>query len=363
MIAYLFPGQGVQFIGMGKELFDKYGEYVEQADEILGYSIKDLCLNDKDNVLGLTQYTQPALYFVNSLYYIQELESGVLPDYLAGHSLGEYNALFAGGVFSFADGLKLVKKRGELMGSVNGGKMMAVKDLPVDKIREVLLESKLDRIDIANLNVPSQTIISGIAADIDKSEAYLKKAGGVTIPLKVSGAFHSRYMKSVALEFAEYIKGFELNNMKIPVVSNYTARVHKSDEIVDNLVAQIYSPVQWVESIRYIWGKGIEDFKQIGVGRVAINMANKIKKETTPLVVEEEITSEQEIIEEVNESIKSTESMETPETSATYEGKLGNPEFMKKYKLSIPCIAGPMHKGISGYDFVRDWLIKQCWVL
>lgn len=351
MIAYLFPGQGSQFVGMGKDLFNKYKEYAEEADEILGYPIKDLCLNDKDKVIGLTQYTQPALYFVDSLYYLQELENGIVPDYVAGHSLGEYNALFAGGVFSLADGLKLVKKRGELMGKVNGGKMLAVKNLPPEKIREVLDESKLNRIDIANFNIPSQTIISGTAEDIVNSESYLKKAGGITIPLNVSGAFHSRYMKSVASEFAEYIKGFELHEMKIPVMSNYTARVHKQDEIADNLIKQIYSPVQWVESVRYMWSKGVEEFKQIGIGYVVINMANKIMKETTPLIVEEEKSP---VHEPDNNITESQGNYNTIGELKEYEGKLGNREFMKKYKLSLPYIVGPMHKGISGCDFVKS---------
>lgn len=350
MIAYLFPGQGAQFVGMGKDLFDKYKEYTEAADDVLGYSIKELCLNDKDKVLGLTQYTQPALYFVDSLYYLQELENGIVPEYVAGHSLGEYNALFASGVFDLIDGLKLVKKRGELMGKVSGGKMLAVKDLPSEEIRKVLDEAGLNGIDIANLNTPSQIIISGLADDIVRSEPYLKKAGGITIPLNVSGAFHSRYMEPVASEFADFIKDFKLNEMKIPVVSNYTARVHSQEEIKDNLVKQIYSPVKWVESVRYMWGKGVEEFKQIGVGRVVINMANKIMKESEPLIVDEKVTSIQNINNDITEN---SEIKDIDVNFEEYEGKLGDREFMKKYNINLPYIVGPMHKGVSGYEFVK----------
>ena len=127
MLAYVFPGQGSQVVGMGKDLFDEFKEYVDAADEILGYSIKELCLEDPNGVLGLTQYTQPALYVVNALTYLKEVKTtGVKPDFVAGHSLGEYDALFAAGVFDFATGLKLVQKRGELMSQAKGGGMAAV---------------------------------------------------------------------------------------------------------------------------------------------------------------------------------------------------------------------------------------------
>lgn len=352
MIAYLFPGQGSQRVGMGKELFETYKGYVEEADEILGYSIKDLCLADKEKKLGLTQYTQPALYIINALTYLKEQESGVKPDFLAGHSLGEYNALLAGGVFRFADGLKLVMKRGELMGKANGGKMMAIKGFTKDEIAQHLQRSGLNGVDIANLNIPSQTIISGIAEDIEKAQHVFKEAGAHAVLLNVSGAFHSRYMKPAAIEFEEYIKNFTFNEMKIPVVSNYTGRIHNNEEIKDNMVKQIYNSVQWVDSIRYLWGKGVEEFKQVGPGRVAITLATKIMEESTPLVIEDENVLVEKDQNET-ERKKEIEIEHKLEKDSSYSGKLGNIHFMERYKTKYPYVAGPMHKGISGYDFIK----------
>ena len=162
MLAYLFPGQGSQKKGMGLSLFEHYPELVKEADAILGYSIEDLCLNDPDDLLKQTQYTQPALYVVNALSYLERIkEDGKEPDYVAGHSLGEYDALFAAGVFDFATGLKLAKRRGELMAEARNGGMAAVIGMKENEIRKVIEENELQQIDIANLNSPNQIVISG----------------------------------------------------------------------------------------------------------------------------------------------------------------------------------------------------------
>ena len=192
MKAYIFPGQGSQFKGMGGALFDGFPEITAKANQVLGYDIKRLCLEDPLKQLGLTQYTQPALYVVNALYYIKKTkESGVKPDYVAGHSLGEYNALFAAGAFDFETGLKLVQKRGELMSLESGGGMAAILGLSEDKIAHVLNENNISRVQIANYNTPSQVVISGAKKDIDRLSALFEKENAMYIPLNVSGAFHS----------------------------------------------------------------------------------------------------------------------------------------------------------------------------
>ena len=192
---YVFPGQGSQSPGMGGELFDQFPELVKQTDEVLGCSIKDLCLNDPDKRLGQTDYTQPALYIVNALTYLSKTENSDLrPDFVAGHSLGEYNALFAAGVFDFITGLKLVQRRGQIMVKVTGGGMAAVIGMQPDKIKQVLKDASFESIDIANLNSPKQTVISGRKEDIDAVKTVFEDAGvRLFIPLKVSGAFHSLY--------------------------------------------------------------------------------------------------------------------------------------------------------------------------
>jgi trans-AT polyketide synthase/acyltransferase/oxidoreductase domain-containing protein len=178
MLAYVFPGQGSQQKGMGGELFDEFKELTSKADEILGYSIKELCLEDPQGNLGQTQYTQPALYVVNALTYYKKIkDTGIKPDYVAGHSLAEYNALLAAEVFDFETGLKIVKKRGELMSKASGGGMAAVIGMSEEKIREVLKENGLESIDMANYNTPSQIAISGPKDDIIRAQPFFEAAG------------------------------------------------------------------------------------------------------------------------------------------------------------------------------------------
>jgi len=275
---YVFPGQGSQSVGMGGELFDQFSEMVNQADEVLGYSIKDLCLNDPEKKLGLTDYTQPALYIVNALTYLSKTEEASLrPDFVAGHSLGEYNALFAAGVFDFITGLKLVQKRGQIMVKVTGGGMAAVIGMQPDKIKQVLKDASFESIDIANLNSPKQTVISGRKEDIDAVKTVFEDAGvRLFIPLKVSGAFHSRYMQDAQNEFAGFLKSFEFQPVQIPVIANYTAASYQDGETINNMTQQISSPVRWVESIQYLKQQPEAEFEEIGPGNVLTKLIKQI---------------------------------------------------------------------------------------
>jgi len=275
---YVFPGQGSQSPGMGGELFDQFPELVKQADEVLGCSIKDLCLNDPDKRLGQTDYTQPALYIVNALTYLSKTENSELrPDFVAGHSLGEYNALFAAGVFDFITGLKLVQRRGQIMVKVTGGGMAAVIGMQPDKIKQVLKDASFESIDIANLNSPKQTVISGRKEDIDAVKTVFEDAGvRLFIPLKVSGAFHSRYMQEAQNEFADFLKSFEFQPVQIPVIANYTAAPYQDIETVNNMVQQISSPVRWVESIQYLKQQPEPEFEEVGPGNVLTKLIKQI---------------------------------------------------------------------------------------
>ena len=168
--------------------------------------MRALCLEDADNRLRQTQFTQPSLYVVNALHYYKAAAQGTRPDYLAGHSLGEYNALLAAGVFDFLTGLRLVQKRGELMSQARNGGMGAVIGLSASAIAKVIADSGLSSLDVANFNTPTQTVVSGPVEDITRAGAYFEKGGAqMYIPLQVSAAFHSRYMADAAKAFAEFL--------------------------------------------------------------------------------------------------------------------------------------------------------------
>lgn len=178
MLAYVFPGQGAQFKGMGRDLFDEFSELIKKADHILGYSIKDLCLSDEKERLTDTKYTQPAIYTVSALQYLKGLKEGhTRPDAVAGHSLGEYTALFAAGVFNFETGLRLVAKRGELMSEASEGGMAAVIGLDEHHIKKILQKYEFGQIDIANYNTSSQIVIAGAAEEIKRAASFLKRRG------------------------------------------------------------------------------------------------------------------------------------------------------------------------------------------
>ncbi len=279
MTVYLFPGQGSQKVGMGGELFRRFADLTSKADAILGYSIEDQCLKDPQGRLGQTQFTQPALFVVNALSYHLKLEEtqGVKPQYVAGHSLGEYSALYAAGVFDFETGLKLVIKRGALMSGVTGGAMAAIIGKKADELQSLLKSSQLTAVDIANLNTYLQIVISGPREEILRAEKPLKDAGAMFFPLNVSGAFHSRYMTPVAEEFGRFLESFVFQAPQIPVIANLTARPYELADIKRNLVDQMNHSVRWCESIEYLLGRGESDFLEVGPGAVLKGMMNKIK--------------------------------------------------------------------------------------
>ncbi|MNG54024.1 Polyketide biosynthesis malonyl CoA-acyl carrier protein transacylase BaeC [compost metagenome] len=279
---YMFPGQGSQQPGMGRELFSQFPDLTHIADDILGYSIERLCLDDPDGELNKTQYTQPAIYVVNALsYYKKRQETGIQPDFVLGHSLGEFNALLAAECFDFATGLKLVKKRGELMAQAAGGGMAAVLGLSEAKLRAFLTEKKLDTIDLANFNTPSQIVISGQRDDVTKAVTEFEQSGMRCVPLNTSGAFHSRLMRGSMDKFESYLQNFQFSALKIPVIANTTARPYDDDTLLTCLAQQIASPVRWTASIQYLMSLGTPEFTELGHSEVVSGLVEKIKAETT----------------------------------------------------------------------------------
>lgn len=268
MTVYMFPGQGSQIKGMGLALFDQFTDMVKQADEVLGYSIRELCLDDPKQQLAQTEFTQPALYIVEALAFLAKQEGGIKPNYCIGHSLGEYAALFAAGVFDFVTGLALVKKRGELMAQVGDGGMLAVLNSSQERIASVLKNNGLEAIDFANFNSSKQLVLSGLAGDIAKAFDCLTNENILCIPFPVSGAFHSRYMHASATEFEHYITPFKFKPLQMQVIANVNALPYTNDTVKDNLVKQITSSVRWTDVISYLKNTGESEFLEIGPGNV-----------------------------------------------------------------------------------------------
>lgn len=282
MKSFLFPGQGSQHVGMGEGLFDAFPDLTAAADAILGYSIRELCLHDPARQLTLTQFTQPALYVVNALTARRRQQDGEEPDFVAGHSLGEYNALECAGVFGFEDGLRLVQKRGALMAQAAPGGMAAIIGIDAGKVAEVLASAGLATIDVANYNQATQTVISGLREEVAGAQAAFEAAGAMFIPLNVGGAFHSRYMQPAATEYAAFLQGFRFAAPRVPVIANVTGRPHEEGRIADTLALQLTHSVRWADGMHYLLQQGVTEFVEAGPRDVLTKMVRGIRSQWKP---------------------------------------------------------------------------------
>ncbi|WP_116041218.1 ACP S-malonyltransferase [Amycolatopsis palatopharyngis] len=258
----LFAGQGTQRTGMGAELFDRFPELVEQADEILGYSIRELCVGDPGGRLGRTRFSQPAIYVVNAL--ARRAMDGPADVYL-GHSLGEYNALEAAGVFDFATGLELVRERARLTDAVEGS-MTVVMGLSAEAVEDVLNARDDLQASIAAFNGPANVVVAapGDGGDV---VAAMWGAGALRVrPLLISGPFHTRHMAGAAKAFGELLRraSARLHAPRIPVIANRHARPHESESLVVDLTEQITHPVLWSQSIEGLLGSGVHFHEAYG---------------------------------------------------------------------------------------------------
>ncbi|MEV1064381.1 ACP S-malonyltransferase [Streptomyces sp. NPDC050263] len=286
MKVYGFPGQGSQAKGMGADLFDEFPEQVAQADEILGYSIRDLCLNNPEGRLRRTEFTQPALYVVEALAHQRRTREDPRPaDRLVGHSLGEYAALLAADVFDFATGLRLVARRGELMSRSADGRMAAVLGLSLDLVEATLSEAGPTAVDIANHNAPEQIVLAGPTADIDRVRALFEERGAQVVVLNVSAPFHSRHMRDAADEFRELLDVTEFRPPRIPVIANLDALPYRADRVRETLAGQMTGRVRWVDTVRRLMAEGDFEFEELGPGRALTKMVRKIRETSTPLAL------------------------------------------------------------------------------
>ena len=284
MKAYIFPGQGAQFSGMGKDLYEtspKAKAYFQQADEILGFSISSIMFEGSDEGLKQTKVTQPAI-FIHSVVSALIAED-FKPDMVAGHSLGEFSALVANGALSFEDGLKLVSQRASAMQKaceLQESTMAAVLALPDEKVEEIC--ASIEEIVVpANYNCPGQLVISGSLQGVETACERLKEAGAKrALVLPVGGAFHSPLMEPAKEELAAAIESTNFSHPSCPVYQNVDARSHiEISEIKNNLIAQLTAPVKWTQSVQQMISDGASTFIECGPGKVLQGLVRKISPE------------------------------------------------------------------------------------
>ncbi|SFS51599.1 ACP S-malonyltransferase [Marininema halotolerans] len=297
-LAFLFPGQGSQSVGMGLSAAEKdirVKARFEEADEILGYSLSDLCFRGPEDELRLTANAQPALLTTSVALLPFFEEKGIVPDYVAGHSLGEYSALVAAGALQFSDAVKTVRKRGLLMEEAvpaGEGAMSAIIGLDREAVEKVCLEVQEAGgvVEPANYNCPGQIVISGEAKAVATAGEGCKNAGARRVmPLSVSGPFHSRLMKSAALEMEKVLQACDIQDAKVPILSNVSARPQQqAKEIRHSLVEQVASPVLWEDGIRRMIADGVETFVEIGPGNVLSGLVRKVDRKVVALSVQDQ---------------------------------------------------------------------------
>ena len=282
-IAFLFPGQGSQSVGMGKDLYENFAaakNVFDSADEVLRKSITTICFEGPEEDLKQTINTQPSIV-TTSIAALEAFKSelDIEPYTTAGHSLGEYCAMYASGVMSLETTLQAIQKRADLMGATKGGAMAAILNAPEGSLEKALEEaSSVGYVDVANYNSPAQVVITGDEAAVAKAGELLSAAGARrVVPLAVSGAFHSKFMENAGHEFEAFVSELELNDAKIAVFTNVDAQATVlSAEFKHKMPKQIYSSVHWTQTIQNMVAEGVDTFIEIGPGKVLSGLVKKI---------------------------------------------------------------------------------------
>lgn len=297
-IAFVFPGQGSQTVGMGKSLADQHPsiqEMLQKADEKLGYSLTDLMFNGPEEKLTLTSNAQPALLAASMAVLKRFEEEGIKPDYTAGHSLGEYSALTAAGAITYEEAVWAVHQRGNLMEEAvpaGQGAMAAVLGMDRVELEEIVsrISDEGDVVAAANFNCPGQIVISGSKKGVERASEQLKEKGAKrVIPLNVSGPFHSPLMKPAAEKLRSVLQEANVQSSHVPVIANVDAKpVQDAESIKENLVKQLYSPVLWEDSIQTLLDAGVDTFVEIGPGTVLSGLIKKVNRRVRTFAISDE---------------------------------------------------------------------------
>jgi [acyl-carrier-protein] S-malonyltransferase len=294
--AFVFPGQGSQAAGMGKDLAEKFAvarQVFEEADDALGFAISRLCFAGPAEDLQLTENTQPAILTVSVAAFRALQEAGInAPAFVAGHSLGEYSALVAAGALSLSDAVRTVRARGRYMQEavpVGTGAMAAVIGADVDAIERICAEARGDQVcSIANFNAPNQTVIAGNTEAVDRAVELLSEIARKVVKLKVSAPFHCALMKPAQDRLAPDLQALNFNEPAMPVVTNVDARATTApDQLRDALVRQVSAPVRWVESMQLLMSHGVDTFVEAGPGKVLSGLMRQISRDVKMLNVED----------------------------------------------------------------------------
>ena len=306
-VAFIFPGQGSQAVGMGKDLYENFeaSKHVfDKANEVLGKDIKHICFEGDEEVLKQTVNTQPAI-LTTSIACLEALKSlvDVTPAYVAGHSLGEYAAYYTAGVVDLEHSLTLIQKRADLMSDAPAGSMAAVLNATDEQIKEALEKANKDGyVDVANYNSPVQVVIRGEVEAVKKACEHLQELGVKrVIPLAVSGAFHSMLMKNASEKFAEFIQDMDIKNAQIPVITNVDAEI-TTENFKPKMSKQICSSVFWTQTIQKMIENGVEIFVELGNGKVLSGLNRKISSDIITYNVYDKATCE-EVAEKLKEVI------------------------------------------------------------